>query len=38
MLSYLKLSRKPLGLVINFNVPMLKQGIRRIANAPPEEE
>lgn len=29
VLTYLKLSRLPLGLLINFNVPMLKQGIRR---------
>jgi GxxExxY protein len=36
MLSYLKLAGKPLGLLINFNVPMLKQGIRRIANGLPE--
>jgi|SRR5437764_15243026 len=33
MLSYLKLSGYRLGLLINFNVPQLKQGIRRIANA-----
>jgi len=32
MLSYLKLSGYRLGLVINFNVAQLKQGIRRIAN------
>jgi GxxExxY protein len=32
MLSYLKLSGYGLGLVINFNVAQLKQGIRRIAN------
>jgi len=29
MLTYLRLSRSPLGLLINFNVPMLKDGIRR---------
>jgi GxxExxY protein len=36
MLSYLRLTRCPLGLLINFNVPMLKQGIRRVVNALPE--
>ncbi len=30
--TYLKLSRKTLGLLINFNVPLIKDGIRRIAN------
>ena len=29
MLTYLRLSQSPLGLVINFNVPILKDGIRR---------
>jgi GxxExxY protein len=32
LLTYLKLSRKSLGLLINFNVPLLKDGIRRVAN------
>ena len=32
LLSYLKLSGKKLGLLINFNVRMLKNGIKRIAN------
>jgi GxxExxY protein len=32
LLSYLKLSDKRLGLLINFNARMLKQSIRRIAN------
>jgi GxxExxY protein len=31
-LTYLKLSDCKLGLLINFNVPLLKQGIRRVAN------
>ena len=31
VLTYLKLQRRPLGLLINFNVPILKDGIRRIA-------
>lgn len=29
-LSYLKVTRNRLALVINFNVPILKQGIRRV--------
>jgi GxxExxY protein len=29
MLTYLRLSETPLGLLINFNVPVLKDGIRR---------
>ena len=29
LLTYLKLSNRKLGLLINFNVPLLKQGIRR---------
>ena len=32
LLTYLKLSGLPLGLLLNFNVPVLKQGIKRIAN------
>ena len=28
--TYLKLTRIKLGLLINFNVPLIKQGIRRI--------
>ena len=31
ILSYPKLSRKQLGLLINFNVPRIKDGIRRFA-------
>jgi len=30
LLSYLKLSGCPVGLLINFNVPLLKNGIRRM--------
>jgi len=30
LLTYLKVDRKPLGLLVNFNVPVLKQGIKRI--------
>ena len=32
ILSYLKLSGKSLGLLINFNVAHLKDGIRRFVN------
>jgi GxxExxY protein len=32
LLSYLKLSSKSLGLLINFNVAHLKDGIRRFVN------
>jgi GxxExxY protein len=31
MLTYLKLTNIRLGLLINFNVPLIKQGIKRIA-------
>lgn len=30
VLTYMKLSRCPLGLLINFNVPILREGIRRL--------
>ncbi|MBD2455377.1 GxxExxY protein [Nostoc sp. FACHB-87] len=30
VLSYLKMTKYPLGLLINFNVPLLKDGIKRI--------
>jgi hypothetical protein len=29
LVSYLKLSNKKLGLLINFNVPLLTQGIKK---------
>jgi len=32
LLSYLKLSGKPLGLLLNFNVSSLRNGIKRMAN------
>ena len=32
LLSYLKLSKKKIGLLINFNVARLKDGIKRMAN------
>lgn len=31
LLTYLKLDKKPLGLLINFNVPTLTKGVKRIA-------
>jgi GxxExxY protein len=37
VLSYLKLSGHKLGLLLNFNVPHLRQGIRRIINGPESE-
>jgi GxxExxY protein len=33
MLTYLRLTACPLGLLINFNVSILKDGIRRVFNA-----
>ena len=32
-LTYLRLARLPVGLLINFNVPRLKQGVRRFINS-----
>jgi GxxExxY protein len=32
LLTYLKLTQKRVGILINFNVPLLKQGIKRIAH------
>jgi GxxExxY protein len=32
VITYLRLSQKPFGLLINFNVPLLKNGIRRLLN------
>ena len=34
LLTYLRLSAREVGLLINFNVPVLKQGIRRKLLAP----
>ena len=33
LLTYLKLTGKPLGLILNFNVPVMKDGIVRKINA-----
>jgi GxxExxY protein len=38
VLTYLRLSGKTLGLLINFNVAMLKDGVRRFVLQHPEEE
>jgi len=38
LLTYLRLAKKPLGLLINFNVPLLKDGITRIINTLPEAD
>ena len=35
IISYLKLSNKHLGFLINFNVPLIKQGIKRYINFVP---
>lgn len=32
IISYLKLANKRLGFLINFNVPLIKQGFRRFVN------
>ena len=32
VLTYLKLTNNKLGLLINFNVPLIKQGIKRVIN------
>ena len=33
LLTYLKLSGRKLGLLINFNVPVIKDGIRRLVRS-----
>jgi GxxExxY protein len=35
LFTYLRLAKKPLGLLINFNGTVLKNGITRIINVPP---
>ena len=35
LLTYLRLANKPVGLLINFNVPVLRRGIRRFVNNAP---
>jgi len=34
LLTYLRSSQKTVGLIINFNVPVLQDGLKRIANSP----
>jgi len=36
VLTYLKIAGLPYGLLINFNVPVLKQGLKRIVNKFPD--
>jgi GxxExxY protein len=36
LLTYLRLAKKPLGLLINFNEVLLKNGITRIVNTQPD--
>ena len=38
VLTYLRLNHKPLGLLINFNVPVLKEGIHRIVVERPSDD
>ena len=35
MITYLRLTGKPFGLLMNFNVPLLKDGIRRFLHTEP---
>ena len=37
LMTYLKLSGNTVGLLINFNVPHLRDGIRRVVNRYPEQ-
>jgi GxxExxY protein len=37
-LSYLRLARKRVGLLMNFHVPVLKDGLKRIVNEFPDAE
>jgi GxxExxY protein len=36
LLTYLRITQKPLGLLLNFNVDLMKHGITRIANQLPK--
>jgi GxxExxY protein len=38
LLTYLRLANKQLGLLINFNKSLLRDGITRIINTPPEAD
>ena len=35
MISYLRMTNRMLGLLINFNVPVLKEGIKRVVSTAP---
>jgi GxxExxY protein len=37
MMTYLKLAKMKLGLLLNFNVPHMRDGIRRVINCPEDE-
>ena len=37
LLTYLKLTGCPVGLLLNFNVPIMKRGIKRLVNLPLSE-
>jgi GxxExxY protein len=38
LITYLKLSGRSVGLLINFNVPHLRQGLKRLVNGYPERD
>jgi GxxExxY protein len=38
LLSYLRLARKKVGLLMNFHVPVLKNGLKRIVNEFPDAD
>jgi len=38
LLSYLRLAKKRVGLLMNFHVPVLKNGLKRIVNEFPDSE
>jgi GxxExxY protein len=38
LLSYLRLAKKRVGLLMNFHVPVLKNGLKRIVNGFPDAE
>jgi len=38
LITYLKLSGKHVGFLLNWNVPLMKQGIKRIVNKLPNQE
>lgn len=36
MMTYLRITERPLGLLLNFNVPRMKQGIQRVVLGDPD--